>query len=109
MEGRKIRARSESFKDHFSQATLFWNSMSPPEKKHIIDAFSFELGKVKSMSVKQQVVDMFANVSLDLAKAFAKRIGVHPPTNGRFKRNEGISGTESTKYDFYTEHTERLR
>ena len=36
VEGRIIQARSESFKDHFSQARLFWNSMSPPEKQHII-------------------------------------------------------------------------
>ncbi|WP_156291270.1 catalase [Oceanobacillus salinisoli] len=79
VEGRKIRARSESFTDHFSQATLFWNSMSPAEKKHIIDAFSFELGKVDSISVRQQVVDMFANVSLKLAVAVAENIGVRPP------------------------------
>ena len=82
VEGRKIRARSKSFTDHFSQATLFWNSMSSVEKKHIIDAFSFELEKVKSMSVKQQVVDMFANVSLDLARSFSKKIGANPPKTG---------------------------
>lgn len=82
VEGRKIRARSDSFKDHFSQATLFWNSMSKPEKEHIIDAFRFELGKVKSLSVRQQVVDMFANVSLELARAFAEYIGVQPPKGG---------------------------
>ena len=56
--------------------------MSQAEKKHIIDAFSFELGKVKSMSVKQQVVDMFANVSLDLVRSFSKRIGANPPKTG---------------------------
>ncbi|MDQ0221005.1 catalase [Peribacillus cavernae] len=82
VEGRKVRSRSESFKDHFSQATLFWNSMSKPEKEHIIDAFSFELGKVKSKSVQQQVVDMFANVSLELATAFAGAIGAVPPKEG---------------------------
>ncbi|BAQ08516.1 catalase related subgroup domain-containing protein [Bacillus sp. OxB-1] len=82
VEGRKIQARSESFEDHFSQATLFWNSMSPAEKQHIIDAFSFELGKVKSLSVRKQVVDMFSNVSLELTGAFAKRIGVAPPSKG---------------------------
>lgn len=82
VEGNKIRKRSESFKDHFSQATLFWNSMSDTEKQHIIDAFSFELGKVKSSSVQQQVVDMYANVSLDLATAFAKAIGAKPPQSG---------------------------
>ncbi|HEX7065442.1 MAG TPA: catalase [Bacillales bacterium] len=82
VEGRKIRSRSESFKDHFSQATLFWNSMTEPEKQHIIDAFSFELGKVKSESVQQQIVDMFANVSLELAKGFADAIGANPPKEG---------------------------
>lgn len=82
VEGVKIRARSESFADHFSQATLFWNSMSPPEKMHIIEAFSFELGKVKSESVKQQVVDMFANVSQELTTAFAVNIGANPPKGG---------------------------
>lgn len=82
IDGRKIRARSESFKDHFSQATLFWNSMSEPEKQHIIEVFSFELGKVKSKSVQQQIVEMFANVSLDLAKGFAAEIGVEAPKGG---------------------------
>ncbi|WP_332695232.1 catalase [Halalkalibacter lacteus] len=79
MEGHKVRARSESFKDHFSQATLFWNSMSKAEKAHIINAFSFELGKVKSASVKQQVVDMFGNVSIELATSFADAIGANHP------------------------------
>ncbi|MDR7074009.1 catalase [Fictibacillus barbaricus] len=79
VEGRKVRSRSESFKDHFSQATLFWNSMSEPEKQHLKDAFSFELGKVKNKSVQQQVVDMFENVSLELAAAFAEAIDATPP------------------------------
>ncbi|MFB4165115.1 catalase [Alteribacillus sp. JSM 102045] len=82
VEGRKVRARSDSFKDHFSQAALFWNSMSEPEKQHIIEAFSFELGKVKSKSVQQQVVDMFANVNFDLARGFAEAIGANPPQQG---------------------------
>ena len=48
VEGQVIQARSDSFNDHFSQARLFWNSMTHPEKKHITDAFIFEVGKVKS-------------------------------------------------------------
>ncbi|MGR9048185.1 catalase [Halobacillus faecis] len=82
VEGHKIRARSESFKDHFSQATLFWNSMSDHEKEHLINAFSFELGKVESEAVREEVVKMFANVSLELAQGFAKNIGVTPPQSG---------------------------
>ena len=79
VEGRKVRNRSDSFKDHFSQATMFWNSMSLAEKAHIIDAFCFEVGKVKNKSVQQQVVEMFANVNLELAQIIADTVGVNPP------------------------------
>ncbi|AUS88500.1 catalase [Lysinibacillus capsici] len=79
VEGHKVRARSESFKDHFSQARLFWLSMTDIEKKHIIDAFSFELGKVKNKAIRKQVVDMYAHVSYSLASAIAERIGIVPP------------------------------
>src|SRR5699024_6838878 len=67
VDGVKIRVRSESFKDHFSQATMFWNSLSDAEKKHTIDAFSFEVGKVKNNYVRQQLVEMYSNVILDLS------------------------------------------
>jgi len=79
VEGHKVRARSESFKDHFTQARLFWLSMTEIEKEHIINAFSFELGKVKSKAIRKQVVDMFAHVSHSLATAIADNIGIVPP------------------------------
>ncbi|WP_026700828.1 catalase [Salibacterium aidingense] len=82
VEGHKIRARSDSFRDHFSQAALFWNSMSDVEKQHIIGGFSFELGKCESTSVQQQVVDMLSNISLDLAQPVAKALGVRVPQEG---------------------------
>lgn len=81
IEGRKIRARSESFKDHFSQATLFWNSMSDTEKEHIVNAFSFELGKCKEISVRQHVLEMFANVDLGLASRIAENLGLEVQGN----------------------------
>ncbi|WP_274309963.1 catalase [Solibacillus daqui] len=80
VEGRITRARSKSFDDHFSQARLFWNSMSPPEKQHIINAFSFEVGKVNSQSVRQQVVDMFVHVDKEMATIIAHNVGVNKPT-----------------------------
>ena len=79
ISGNTIRARSDSFKDHFSQAAMFYNSMSPVEKQHIIDAFSFEVGNVKSFDVRQQVVDMFVNVNTDMANQIADNIGVNRP------------------------------
>ncbi|HEY4600025.1 MAG TPA: catalase [Cerasibacillus sp.] len=80
VEGRTIQARSDSFTDFFSQARLFWNSMSPVEKNHILNAFIFELGKVESRSVRQQSVDMFAHVDENLARIIADNIGVNQPT-----------------------------
>lgn len=79
VEGRKIAARSDSFADHFSQAKLFWNSMSLPEKRHIVEAFSFEVGKVKNKDVRQQVVDMIGHIDNGLASAVAHAVGVHAP------------------------------
>lgn len=76
VDGRKIRARSKGFEDHFSQARLFWNSMTPIEKEHITKAFCFEVGKVQSMDVRKQVVEMVAHISHDLAKTLAEKVGV---------------------------------
>ena len=82
VDGRKVRARSESFNDHFSQATMFWNSMTSPEKEHIIEAFSFELGKCQESWIREGAVEMFTNVNLEMAQAVAKNIGVAPPASG---------------------------
>ncbi len=79
VEGKKIRARSEKFKDFFSQAKLFWNSMSEPEKKHIIEAFHFEVGKVNNKSIRKAIVELFNNVDGDLAVEIAKGVGVPAP------------------------------
>ncbi|TDL87193.1 catalase [Vibrio vulnificus] len=81
VDGRKVRQRSESFNDHYSQAKLFWNSMTEVEKEHIIQAFHFEVGKVKSKDVQQQIVEMFSNVDVELAKTIAMGVGVNPPAN----------------------------
>jgi len=83
VEGYKTRERpGESFYDFFSQPRLFWNSMTPVEKQNIIETFNFHLGYVKSKSVRQQVVDMFANVDKGMATAIAENIDVNPPSKG---------------------------
>lgn len=82
VEGRKVRERGEKFKDFFSQAGLFWNSMSEPEKNHIISAFRFEIGKVKSIEIRQMVIDLFANVDRGLATEIANGVGARPPSKG---------------------------
>jgi len=81
VEGHKIRNRSESFGDHFSQATLFWNSMSAPEKEHIIGAYTFELGKVERVFIRErQVNEILANINLELARRVAENLGLPAPS-----------------------------
>lgn len=80
IDARVIRGRSDSFRDFFSQASLFWNSMSAPEKEHIIDAFHFEAGSVKDKAIKQRVVETFNNVAPELASQLAQKFGVNPPS-----------------------------
>lgn len=81
VEGYKIRARSASFKDHYSQATLFWNSMSEVEKDHIVSAAHFELGKVETKEIRERMVGHFSKVSMELARRVAAGIGVQVPEN----------------------------
>ncbi len=79
----KIRQRSESFSDHFSQATLFFNSMSDHEKEHIIAAYSFELGKVEREFIRaREVNEILANIDLELAKRVAANLGLPAPGKG---------------------------
>ena len=81
VEGYKVRQRSESFRDHYSQASLFWNSMSDVEKQHIVEAAHFELGKVNDKSIKERIVDHFNHIDHELAVRTAKGIGLTPPTS----------------------------
>jgi catalase len=79
LSGKVIRARSPSFADHYTQATLFWNSLSAPEKDHLVAAARFELGKVESEAVRKRMVEGFARVDLGFATAVAAGIGVPAP------------------------------
>ncbi len=101
IDARKIRGRSDSFRDFYSQATLFWNSMSGPEKEHIIDAFHFEVGNVKDKALKQRVVDMFNQVAPELAAKIALGIGANPPAE------PGGTGVTAASAAVSQEHTSR--
>ncbi|MFN0073584.1 MAG: catalase [Chloroflexota bacterium] len=79
IDAQKVRERSESFRDHFSQARLFWRSQSPVEQEHIVLAFRFELGKVESLPVRERMVDLITHVDMDLATKVAAGIGVADP------------------------------
>ncbi|MBX3287041.1 MAG: catalase [Actinobacteria bacterium] len=82
VEGAKIRRRAASFGDHYSQATLFWNSMSETEQGHIVGAYSFELGKVSDEDVQDRMLANLANVDQQLCARVAANLGrpVPPPS-----------------------------
>lgn len=79
IDARKIRARSESFRDHFSQATLFFNSQSTVEKNHIIDALRFELGKVERVEIRKRMLGILTQIDANLAEGVAKGLGLEVP------------------------------
>lgn len=79
IDEKKVRARSKSFFDHFSQARLFYNSQSEPEKNHLIDAFSFELGKVKTVAIRERMVGILSLVDKGLATEVAFALGLSVP------------------------------
>lgn len=92
VSGALQRKRPVSFGDHFSQATLFWNSMSEPEQDHIVAAFSFELGKCLSPEIRERNVANLANVDSLLAKRVAANLGLKAP---RARASEGKSATSA--------------
>jgi catalase len=75
----KVRGKPEKFADHYTQATLFWNSQTPIEKAHIVRAYRFELTKVQTIAVRRRVVSMLANVAEELARAVADGLGMELP------------------------------
>ncbi|MBD8009967.1 catalase HPII [Acinetobacter pecorum] len=80
IDGHKIRQRSESFGDHFSQARLFYRSQAPHEQKHIVDAYVFELSKVERKYIRErEVLEVLCNIDLDLAQQVADQLGIEIP------------------------------
>jgi catalase len=80
IDAQNVRARSPSFFDHFSQATLFFNSQTEVEQAHIIRALRFELGKVETPAIRERMVGLLAQVDKGLAAAVAAGLGISVPT-----------------------------
>jgi catalase len=89
VDAHKVRERSESFSDHFSQATLFYNSQTDVEKNHIIKSLRFELGKVETETIRVRMVNLLSQVDKTLAEKVAIGLGitVHKP---EIPMNKGV-------------------
>ncbi len=74
--GTKVRARGESFFDHYSQARMFFRSQSQHEQQHLIKALRFELGKVTVPTIRERMVAHLAQIDAALATAVAGGLGI---------------------------------
>jgi catalase len=79
IEGSAVRAAPASFDDHFSQAAMFYRSLTPLEQAHIVEAFTFELGKVYEQAIKERELSVLANVDADLCAHVAAGLGLPAP------------------------------
>jgi catalase len=79
VEGAAERAVPVSFKDHFSQATMFYRSLTPVEQAHIVEAFTFELGKCFEQPINERELAVLAQVDEDLCAQVAAGLGLPVP------------------------------
>lgn len=75
----KNRELSASFADHYSQARLFWTSMTPVERQHIVGAYSFELSKCRVPEVRRRQLECLARIDADLCQQVADALGEDAP------------------------------
>jgi len=76
-DGVKQRKRSATFADHYSQARLFFHSMTEPEQRHIASAFAFELGKVETKAIRRRMLGHLAIVDAALSERVADALGMN--------------------------------
>ncbi len=78
-EAAKVRGKPEKFADHYTQATLFFESQTPVEQAHIVAAFRFELSKLTVPAIRERMVASLRNASEDLAQQVADGLGMPLP------------------------------
>ncbi|KAF3075648.1 hypothetical protein CFAM422_002432 [Trichoderma lentiforme] len=97
--GIKERAKSAKFKDHFSQAQLFFNSLSEIEKSHMLAAFSFELSHCDEPIVYERLVKRLADIDLGLAQSVGKMVGGAVPDKvGQANHGKKAKGLSQMEY-----------
>jgi catalase len=73
--GTTVRVRSESFNDHYSQARLFYRSITLPEQKHLANALTFELGKVETEAIRLRMLGHLQLIDGKLADTVMGNLG----------------------------------
>jgi catalase len=76
VQGAKVRLRAESFADHYSQARLFYRSVTPQEQDHIGMALTFELGKVETLMIRRRMLGHLKLIDEGLEQYVSDRLGM---------------------------------
>ncbi|MBA4105220.1 MAG: catalase HPII [Pirellula sp.] len=97
-DGPKIRQRPESFADHYSQASLFYRSLTPPEQRHIAGGFAFELGKCAEVKIRRRMLGHLEHIDSSLAAEVADKLGMTgeaEPITPTVKPNHGLGTSDA--------------
>ena len=97
IDAKKVRGRSESFNDHYSQPALFYRSLAAWEKQHVADAYTFELGKCTQKPIKERMLYQINQIDADLAKQVAKGLGLQVPKKIEQPVNQAIGADDDGK------------
>jgi len=97
IDAKKVRARSESFSDHFSQPGIFYRSLKDWEKNHVVEAYSFELGKCTQDHIKERMLYLLDKINKDLAEKVAGNLGMQVPSEVEKPVNQAIGADDDGK------------
>ena len=79
VDGPVVRDQPVSFEDHFTQPAMFYRSLSAIEQTHVVEAFTFELGKCYEQAIKERELEVLANVDSELCRQVAAGLGLPAP------------------------------
>lgn len=99
IDAHKVRTRSESFIDFFSQPALFYRSLATWEKHHVMEAYSFELGKCEHDHIKKRMLWLINQIDTNLASKVAHNLGLEIPDQIEQPINQAI-GADAIVEDY---------
>jgi len=103
ISGMKERMHAPKFKEHYNQAQLFYNSLSPHEKIHLQGAFAFELSHCEDPIVYKRMTERLTDVDLSLAQSVAKMVGGEVPETAK-RQNHGKTAPRLSQTEFFGEN-----
>jgi catalase len=106
--GSSLRVRSETFADHYSQARLFYRSITPPEQRHLAQAITFELSKLETEHIRVRMLGHLALIDETLAQQVRNGLGVDGSVDKIIPVREPVDLKESPALRLYGKYKDTL-